>query len=81
MAIAKIHYMVDLSRTELTNLIDEYLFSVRDREVAKARWLDGLTFEEIATKFDISERGAKDIIRRCRERVLNHVDALKLHQS
>lgn len=71
--------MVDLSRTELSRLIEEYLFVSRDREIAKARWLDGMTFEEISEKFSISERGAKDIVRKARERVLSHVDKLKLH--
>lgn len=79
MAIAKIHYMVDLSRTEIAWLIDEYLFDSKHREVAKARWLDGMTFSEIATKFGISEHGAMDIIRKARERVLSHVDRLKFH--
>ena len=77
MPIAKIHQMVDLSRSQIEHLIDEYLFVARDREVAKARWLDGLTFSEIATKFSISEHGAMDIIRKARERVLSHVDKLK----
>ena len=79
MAIAKIHYMVDLSRSEIAWLIEEYLFVARDREIAKARWIDGMTFDEIAEKFDISERQAKTIIRKSRERVLNHIDRLKLH--
>ena len=79
MAIAKIHYMVDLSRTQITELIEEFLFVARDREIAKARWIDGLTFDEISQRFHISERQAKTIIRNARERVLSHVDRLKLH--
>lgn len=79
MAIAKIHYMVDLSRSEIAWLIEEYLFVARDREIAKARWIDGMTFDEIAEHFEISVRQAKTIIRKSRERVLSHVDRLKLH--
>lgn len=79
MAIAKIHYMIDLSRSEIAWLIEEYLFSARDREIAKSRWIDGLTFEEISTRYDISVRQAKTIVRNARERVLSHVDRLKLH--
>ena len=79
MAIAKIHYMVDLSRSDIEWLIEQYLFVARDREIAKARWIDGLTFEEISARYDISERQAKTIIRNARERVLNHIDRLKLH--
>jgi len=79
MATATIHNLVDMSRSEIAWLIEEYCFVARDREILKSRWLDGLTFEEIATKHDISERQAKNIIRKNRERVLTHVDRLKLH--
>lgn len=79
MAIAKIHYMVDLSRSEITWLIEEYIFVALYREVAKARWLDGMTFDEISAKYDLSVRHTKNIIRTCREQVLTHVDRLKLH--
>lgn len=79
MAIAKIHNMIDLSRSDIEWLIEQYLFVVRDREIAKARWIDGMTFDEISKRFDISPRQAKTIIRNSRERVLSHVDRLKLH--
>ena len=81
MAIAKIHYMVDLSRSDIVKLIEEYIFVARDREIAKARWIDGMTFEEIAGVFSISERQAKTIIRNSRERVLRHIDQLNLHPN
>lgn len=80
MAIAKIHNMIDLSRSDIEWLIEQYLFVARDREIAKARWIDGMTFEEIAARFDMSPRQTKTIIRNARERVLSHVDRLKLHQ-
>lgn len=79
MAIAKIHNMIDLSRSDIAWLIEEYIFVARDREIAKARWIDGMTFEEIAFRFDMSPRQIKTIIRNSRERVLKHVDRLKLH--
>ena len=79
MAIAKIHNMIDLSRSDIEWLIEQYLFVARDREISKSRWIDGLTFDEISKRYDISVRQAKTIIRNSRERVLSHVDRLKLH--
>ena len=81
MATATIHNLVDMSRSEIEWLIDEYCFVARDRAILKSRWLDGLTFDEISEKHNISERQAKNIIRTNRERVLSHIDkvALKLH--
>lgn len=79
MALARIHNIIDLSRSEVERLITEYCFVAKEREVLYSRWLDGLTFEEISEKHNISERQAKTIVRKNRERVLSHVDRLKLH--
>lgn len=79
MAIAKIHNIIDLSRSEIEWLIKEYCFCCKERDILYSRWLDGLTFDEIAKKHDISERQAKTIVRKNREKVLTHIDRLKLH--
>jgi DNA-directed RNA polymerase specialized sigma24 family protein len=79
MALARIHNIIDLSRSEVERLITEYCFVAKEREVLYSRWLDGLTFEEISEKHAISERQAKTIVRKNRERVLSHIDRLKLH--
>lgn len=78
MAIAKIHSMVDLSRSDVVRLINEYCFCCRQREILKSRWIDGLTFKEIAEKHEISERQAINIIRENREKVLSHIGEIKL---
>jgi len=79
MAIARIHNLVDLSRSEIEWLINEYCFVSKHRAILCSRWLDGLTFDEIAAKHDISERQAKNIIRKYRDIVLSHIDRIRLH--
>ena len=79
MAVATIHNLISLSRSEIEWLINEYCFVARDREILKSRWMDGLTFDEIAERHRISVRHAKTIIRKNRESVLTHVDRLRLH--
>lgn len=79
MAIARIHSIIDMSRSEIAWLIDEFCFCQKQREILYSRWIDGLTFDEIALKHDISVRQAKNIIRQNREKVLSHVDRIKLH--
>lgn len=79
MAIAKIHNIIDLSRSEIEWLIKEYCFCCKERDILYSRWLDGLTFDEISLKHEISVRQAKNIIRKNREKVLSHIDRLKLH--
>ena len=53
---------IDLSRTEWENLIDEWIFSERDRAILKRRLLDGLTFEQLAEEFNYSDKNIQRII-------------------
>ena len=66
----------DLSRSEISFLIDEYIFSARDREILKSRFLDGVTYEKLAEMYDLSVRQVKNIIRKSRDQVFRHVDRL-----
>ena len=66
----------DLSRSEIAFLIDEYIFSARDREILKSRFLDGVTYEKLAEMYDLSVRQVKNIIRKSRDQVFRHVDRL-----
>lgn len=52
----------NLSRSEWENLIDEWIFSERDREILKRRLLDGLTFEQLASEFNYSTQNIQRII-------------------
>ena len=53
---------IDISVSELNNLIDEWIFSERDRKILKRRLIDGLTYERIAEEFDLSPRYVSTII-------------------
>ena len=53
---------IDLSRTEWEHLIDEWIFSERDRVIIKRRLLDGLTFEQLANEFNYSTQNIQRII-------------------
>lgn len=53
---------IDLSRSEWENLIDEWIFSEKDREIIKRRLLDGLTFEQLANEFNYSTQNIQRII-------------------
>ena len=53
---------LDISVSELSHLIDEWIFSERDRKILKRRLLDGITYEKIAEEFDMSPRQISNII-------------------
>ena len=63
----------DLSRSQWENLINEWIFSERDRAILKRRMLDGITFERLAEEFDMSTRQVKNIVYRCENRLFRHL--------
>ena len=54
--------LYNLSRSDWENLIDEWIFNERDREILKRRLLDGLTFEQLASEFNYSTQNIQRII-------------------
>lgn len=54
----------NLSRSEVEHLIDEWIFSERDRKILKRRLLDGILYEPLAEEFDLSVRQVKNIVRK-----------------
>lgn len=62
----------DLSRSELKNLIDEWIFREKDREILKRRLLDGIKYETLAEEFEMSVRQIKNIVYKSEDRLFNH---------
>lgn len=62
-------YDFNLSRTEWERIIDEYIFSERDRAILKRRLLDGVCFEPLAEEFDMSVRQIKNIVYKAQPRI------------
>lgn len=63
----------DLSRSEVSQLIDEWIFNQRDRSVLKRRLLDGITYERLAEEFDLSVRQIKNIVYKSQEKLFRHM--------
>ena len=51
-----------LTRSEVEHLIDERIFSERDRRILKRRLLDGICFERLAEEVDMSDRHVRRIV-------------------
>lgn len=56
--------MIDFNkpRSEIEHIIDEWVFSERDRKILKRRLLDGICFEPLAEEFDLSEKQVRNIL-------------------
>lgn len=63
-----------LGRTQINMLINEWVYSARDRKVLRMKLLDGMTYEAIAEQISpqMSPRQVKRIVARC-------VDVLERH--
>lgn len=59
----------NLSRSEWENLIDEWIFSERDRAILKDRLLNGLRFEPLAEKYDLSVQHTKNLVYKAQTRL------------
>ena len=66
----------NLSRSQLETLIDEWIIGAhaeRDRAILKHRLLDGLTFEKLAERHDLSVRQTKTIVYKREQNLYKHI--------
>lgn len=52
----------DMSTSEISRLIDEWIHNERNRRILKRRLLDGIQYERLAEEFDLSVRQVKTIV-------------------
>lgn len=70
----KLTAMVDMPRSEWENLIDEWIFSERDRDIMKSAMLDGYSYEQIAEMQKMSARQIARIVPKLQNEVFKHAD-------
>lgn len=63
----------EISRSELSMIIDEWIFNERNRAILKRKLLDGITFERLAEEFDLSTQQVKTIVYKCQEIISKHL--------
>lgn len=63
----------DLSNSELSALIDEWIRGERDRAILKRRLIDRICFEPLAEEFDLSVRHIKKIVYNGEDRLFRHL--------
>lgn len=65
--------MMDYTNSHISEVIDEYIHSERDRKILKRRLIDGILFEQLAEEFCMSVRQIKNIVYRGQEKVFRHL--------
>lgn len=63
---------IDLCRDDWERLIDQWIFSERDRKILKRRLLDGITYERLEDEFQMSVRNLKNIVYKSEKILIKH---------
>lgn len=69
----KLTDMVDMPRSEWENLIDEWIFNERDRQILKRRLLDGICYEPLSEEFNLSVQQTKSLVYKLQNKLFKHV--------
>lgn len=65
--------MKEYTNSQIIEVIDEYIHIKRDREILKDRFVDGMTYDELSIKYNLSDRRIKTIVYKAQELLLPHV--------
>ena len=63
----------NLSRAELQNYIDQWIFNERNRLILADRLFNGTTYERLAEKYDLSTQQVKTIVYKAMDRFEKHL--------
>ena len=65
--------MVDYTNSQISFVIDEHIHHALHRQMLKDRLIDGMTYEQIAEKHDMSVRQTKNIIYKSMDRLIKYL--------
>ena len=65
--------MVDYTNSQISSVIDEHIHHAPHRQMLKDRLIDGMTYEQIAEKHDMSVRQTKNIIYKSTDKILKYL--------
>ena len=63
----------NISNSQISHLIDEWIKSERDRNILKRRLIDGTCFEPLAEEFNLSVRQIKNIVYKSEAILIKHI--------
>ena len=65
--------MKEYSNSAVNKVIDEYIHSLRDRQILKRRYIDGQCYEPLAEEFDMSVSQIKRIVHKHEYTIFDHL--------
>lgn len=64
--------MMEYSNSHISEIIDEWIHSERDRAILKRRLVDGIVYDKLAEEFDLSVRQIKKIVYKAEDVIFRH---------
>lgn len=64
---------IDLPRSAIEHLIDEWILNEKYRAILKRRLLDGVCYEPLAEEFKMSVRQVKTIVYKSEQKLFKHI--------
>lgn len=64
---------IELSRSDIEFLIDEWVLNERNRKILKRRLIDGICYEPLAEEFGMSVRQIKTIVYKGQNAIFRHL--------
>lgn len=65
--------MVDYTNSQISSVIDEHIHHALHRQMLKDRLIDGMTYERLAEKYDLSTQQVKNIVYKAMDRLERHL--------
>lgn len=62
-----------LTANDIIELIDQRVLNERDRKLLRRRYIDGITYEQIAEEFDLSRTQVCNIVYKYQKRIFKGV--------
>jgi DNA-directed RNA polymerase specialized sigma24 family protein len=63
----------DLSKQQVLDLIDAYIFHERNRQILQRRLLDGVCYEDLAEEYSLSVNQVKAVCYKAIEKISAHI--------
>lgn len=64
----------DLSKRQVLDLIDAYIFNERNRQIVSRRLLDGVGYENLAEEYGLSVNQIKTVCYKAIEKISAHIN-------
>ena len=62
-------FNLGLTVSDVAQIIDQKVFSERDRRLLKRKFIDDITYEKLAEEYDLSTQHAKEIVAKYKSRL------------